>query len=847
MAPDDMIAIAFVVDSSAALHAEWPALLQNYVMPMLRRIGESCPPNTKFRAAFVTYGTQGNSLLCKNFFHDLYGIMPAFRDEPAKLGLGQTSYGGDMGMAALEGFVAALELFDLLRQTAEVQNSSCPPIYHIFHFAAAMPDSAERPQCNMSPILDSVTWDSLPSEMKKAPAKCPPELDQRPAQTPEILRAYSCVKRAGEPMTATPDPKRSRISLPNTSPKNTQINHAPPRTQTPATGATTIPPAAMRIPTPSGPLATNNLMIPPTSAPAGAPTNPMQFAQERMLQFHNALRATEQAVRQLAASLAEARQKGDAQLVEQLMPQWTEKSATYMKLKQTLHAFQQRAAYQAMANQQGQAAQAQANAQRQGQMGQPGQGQGLAQGQPGHAQGQPGQMVQQDEGDVQMGGPDSGGGDDNNMMASQPPIPPGNAGAPGHMRSLSGGGQARPSMPMNPGAMGASPMINQQMQKMIEQQERSRQNTAQPQPKQNNSPAVWQGRMSWSGTTPAGEPREVATFVIANSATPEACHADTWPTHLVLTIAEKPAVSLRDLQIWMKRVDPALCTFRPNPTAENSPHNEMAYKALVAMLVTKKLYFVVSWTLPNGKTSNNVLLFPVHNAGLVGAFFPMTGIPDMPQELPGNPSIIPNPTPANPPTQSLPQTQPQPGAPQNPQNPQNPQLMMQIDTYMKQHGVGLPPMFIAQLIKLPQAQRNAQMQKLIQTGQEQRRQKLAGAAAGGGPGAMGGANAGAGPGMGMPQTGMMPQHQQPQQRQTEMGGFNSGQFALGGGAGGGMGGGMGGMGGGGSGMYPDIMAGAGLPRTASNSGGGGGGAVSYEMMQSFMQRNQEIGGGGPSS
>ncbi|KAJ7605535.1 hypothetical protein DFH06DRAFT_257762 [Mycena polygramma] len=683
MAPDDMIAIAFVVDSSAALHAEWPALLQNYVMPMLRRIGESCPPNTKFRAAFVTYGTQGNSLLCKNFFHDLYGIMPAFRDESAKLGLGQTSYGGDMGMAALEGFVAALELFDILRQTAEVKNSSCPPIYHIFHFAAAMPDTAERPQCNMSPILDSVTWDSLPSEMKKrnihlssinvrpklpkfsellpSSSLIPPWFTVRPQHT-VLLAGYPAphssspqkgVKRAGEPMTATPDPKRSRMSLPNTSPKNTQPNHAPPRTQTPATGATPIPPASMRIPTPSGPLSTNNPMIPPTSAPAANP-NPMQFAQERMLQFHNALRATEQSVRQLAASLAEARQKGDAQLVEQLMPQWTEKSATYMKLKHTLHAFQQRAAYQAMANQQGQAAQAQANAntnaQRQGQMGQPGQqgqGQGLPQGQPGHAP--QGQMVQQDDDDVQMSGPDSSGG--NNMMASQPPIPQGNAEAPGHMRSLSGGGQARPTMPMNPGAMGTSPMMNQQMQKMIEQQERSRQNTAQPQPKQNNSPAVWQGRMSWSGTTPAGGPREVATFVIANSATPEACHAETWPTHLVLTIAEKPAVSLRDLQIWMKRVDPAVCTFRPNPTAENSPHNEMAYKALVAMLMTKKLYFVVSWTLPNGKTSNNVLLFPVHNAGLVGAFFPMTGIPDMPQELPGNPSIIPNPTPANPPTQ----------------------------------------------------------------------------------------------------------------------------------------------------------------------------------------------------
>jgi len=42
-------------------------------------------------------------------------------------------------------------------------------------------------------------------------------------------------------------------------------------------------------------------------------------------------------------------------------------------------------------------------------------------------------------------------------------------------------------------------------------------------------------------------------------------------------------------------------------------------------------------------------------------------------------------------------------------------------------------------------------------------------------------------------------------------------------------------------MYQDLMGGGGLPRTVSGSSGGGG-AVSYEMMQSFMQRNQEMGG-----
>lgn len=60
--------------------------------------------------AFVTYGTQGSRLLCKNFFMDMMAVMATLRDDVAKLGIGQTTCGGGHGMAALEGFVAALEV-----------------------------------------------------------------------------------------------------------------------------------------------------------------------------------------------------------------------------------------------------------------------------------------------------------------------------------------------------------------------------------------------------------------------------------------------------------------------------------------------------------------------------------------------------------------------------------------------------------------------------------------------------------------------------------------------------------------------------------------------------------------
>ncbi|KAJ7669361.1 hypothetical protein DFH06DRAFT_1375546 [Mycena polygramma] len=144
-------------------------------------------------------------------------------------------------------------------------------------------------------------------------------------------------------------------------------------------------------------------MDPLASAPAFAPaTNPVQSAQEHMMQLHNARRSMEQNILTLMHALSEARKKGDRQAMENLMPHWTNETTAYMQLKHTLHALQQRAAYLVMI--QGQATQAQA----QGHMGQPGQqgqgqrGQGLPQAQPGYAQGPPGQMLQQEEDHIQM-------------------------------------------------------------------------------------------------------------------------------------------------------------------------------------------------------------------------------------------------------------------------------------------------------------------------------------------------------------------------------------------------------------------------------------------------------------
>ena len=49
-------------------------------------------------------------------------------------------------------------------------------------------------------------------------------------------------------------------------------------------------------------------------------------------------------------------------------------------------------------------------------------------------------------------------------------------------------------------------------------------------------------------------------------------------------------------------------------------------------------FATAAWTRPSGAQEHNVVVFPVPPRGLVGAFFPMNGIPEMPK-----PSAMPKP------------------------------------------------------------------------------------------------------------------------------------------------------------------------------------------------------------
>lgn len=125
----DLLAVAFIVESSTTIADEWSRIFQNYIGPMVQRLSQTYPTHKvyilfptfgnlfisspKFCIAFVCYGTADSipsPLLCKKYFSDPKQVIQQMKENTGRLGIGRTNSGGSRGMAALEGFVAALEV-----------------------------------------------------------------------------------------------------------------------------------------------------------------------------------------------------------------------------------------------------------------------------------------------------------------------------------------------------------------------------------------------------------------------------------------------------------------------------------------------------------------------------------------------------------------------------------------------------------------------------------------------------------------------------------------------------------------------------------------------------------------
>ncbi|SJK99991.1 uncharacterized protein ARMOST_03302 [Armillaria ostoyae] len=170
-------------------------------------------------------------------------------------------------------------------------------------------------------------------------------------------------------------------------------------------------------------------------------------------------------------------------------------------------------------------------------------------------------------------------------------------------------------------------------------------NVAQPPQSQPQQPAktpVWQGTLRWRGFDAKGKLVEMQVHVVAFAQNPAECHTNTWPSSFMLTLTAQSAVSTQDLQVWVKKTQPALCTFAAQPRIANPKSNELHYRSLITLLLNKKVYAITGWTRPGGAQDSNVLLFPINAQGLVGAFF-LNGIPELPKST--NSNSNPNPVP----------------------------------------------------------------------------------------------------------------------------------------------------------------------------------------------------------
>ncbi|KAF9565425.1 hypothetical protein CPC08DRAFT_759610 [Agrocybe pediades] len=716
--PQEVIGLVFLVESSLPVAHEWRRLLSDYAATLIKRLTD-CHPGSKALAAFVSYGAADHipsPIITKRYFTDMQTFAKELPDF-SRLGLGTTNAGGSRGMAALDGFVATLELFDTLHNLYPQRDSSPKPVVsHIIHIAACPPDASKHPTWNDSFLFDDLDWESLSLEMKKRHIQLntinlQPNLSRfselhsavvTGASTPwfnvssahKILLASfgnppqqlskASAKRQNDTVIERPtDSKRPRLQAnvdspkpgpkaptpsqtlpiaptpPQTQPQQPQPPPlpqplAPPQLQPPLPvpqPPVTLPPRSM--PSISPPSVTSPAGITaPAPGPAPGPASGPSIQSIAMLQpahqqqLINNFRLMAEQLQKLEATISKAKADGDSSTYERLMVEYNTKKESQKKFA----TFLTKAAHMRREMQMRAAQQAQAQAQAHSNSQQP-------QGPQSSTMSNPTMPL-----------PNFTAAPPNFQMAADPQLQHGRS----HSETK---GQENAVVPA-PNMSGASlvpngpPNITAQMQKIIDQQQqqqRLRNAQAGPNPMNpmlaprpgalangfngvggnvampNQAPqlqqppfgpqkvVVWSGPIQWSGTTPAGLKKDVRAFVDVFTANVQESQAGTWPKVMILTPTREPLVSQADLSQWVRRTKPAMCTFQASPNVPDAKTNKTNFDSLVQILTTRNVMATAAWTRPSATHSKNVLIFPFQGIGLVGAFFPVTGLPDIPR------------------------------------------------------------------------------------------------------------------------------------------------------------------------------------------------------------------------
>ncbi|KAK2463483.1 hypothetical protein APHAL10511_004569 [Amanita phalloides] len=612
-----ILAVAFIIESSLPVYQQWGLVLRDYLTFILRRLADAYS-GARMRIGFVTYGPADmaqSPLLCKRFFVDHQLVFKEMKDSPVKLGFGLANIGGDKGMAALDGHVAALELFDIMHETSQKRKGRIASNF-VIHVAAFPPDASRYPRWNESASLDRTTWDSLPSEyqkrniiynaiilngrihqfiglhatMQQLRAESKPWFSVRAPHmvllsgipTLEEPKPTS-VKRSGD-VEKTPESKRPRLSQ--------NKPERPPRQEQ---GEVTS--------TQQGHVESSQRTSTSTTTPQHA----------FMVQLRSRVLALEDGIRGLETKISEAQMAGNKQMADTLSLEWKKQKDFLTNLQRRIYELIQSS--NLMQSGGGSANNKPTT---------PDPPRALQDTSSALRKNENANLFYPQSGDPYASNPQSSDGMNGLQFASSM------EGIVTEAPIVTYKAQVQPTVDQDrrtrPMQGGAGQMV--QSQNAMSSQLRLPQvpvNVQRIQP--SNALVVWHGQLIWNGLGPMGK-KECRAKVVALSQNTAECRADTWPPVMTLMPMPEPTVSLVELKEWINRLKPVICRFQPDPT---DPTNEQYYKSLIQMLTAKRIFAVAGWTLPSGAQENNVLVFPVNNQALLGAFFPVTGIPELPK------------------------------------------------------------------------------------------------------------------------------------------------------------------------------------------------------------------------
>ncbi|KAI5123964.1 hypothetical protein M0805_006376 [Coniferiporia weirii] len=653
---DVQVAVAILADASTTLASRWRAVLLEYVTPLLSRLIDG-RPGVKLNISFVTYAAadyRPTPIVAKRYFNNpQHTLKEELRDDPSRLGIGRTGSNAKLGMAALEGYAAALEMFDLFLKPQPPKKEATSdkaldihslPICHIIHISATQIDKAHFPMWNQTTSLDNLSWKSLPEELRKrninlsliilghnsklcelhtsatsepCPAWFTVQTGHQVLLSSQSSWASASTKRANESenLDKAGEAKRARVSTPLQNPSTSSQ---------PDSSQTTFPNTLAGGPAPS---------LPPVQPSAAVTLSTPNTLADFMQKF----RIIEGQLRANQAQYETLRQQGRLQEADNIKKATAPKLAMYNKLRPML--------LQAM------------------QQGNIPQGSG-ASSKPADAKPVESVPVRPPPTSVVSSQPQpttTGFSIDPSSQLSQPTATQSVqqlSQAHGQNQQFNTGFASNTeSGGLLPGSLPQfSPSVAAQMQKLkmregikgqtslsLTQSQAQQQQYAQmglasgSAPSSSNPPQFppsagqnrWVGDLTWRDPQSLGLMETHVQVLSKANIRPE-----LWPLKLELNLSTEHAVPLPVFKEWMGRYGPAACHIKPLSRTIDGQENGHHFKKLATLLYERNVYAIGSWSLPStGLVKPTILVFSF-GAELVAAAFPETGVPVFPRANP---------------------------------------------------------------------------------------------------------------------------------------------------------------------------------------------------------------------